>query len=115
MSTIKINDIIEYLTKNGLTPEDVENDDESACLNYDSFWIDISCTDGNVTAVFTAPLDFRTTFDKRCVTFINEFATHWEICNGFIKVTFKVKDKQELLTTVRRYVTMFIEREGKYL
>lgn len=115
MSTIKTNDIIEYLIKNGLTPEDVENDDESACINYDSFWIDIGCNNGNMTAVFTAPLDFRTTFDKRCVNFINEFATHWEICNGFIKVTFKVKDKQELLTTVRRYVTMFVEREGKYL
>lgn len=27
MSTIKINDIIEYLTKNGLTPEDIENNE----------------------------------------------------------------------------------------
>lgn len=26
MSTTQINEIIEYLTKNGLTPEDIEND-----------------------------------------------------------------------------------------
>lgn len=32
MSTTQINDIIEYLTKNGLTPEDVENNGEYASL-----------------------------------------------------------------------------------
>ena len=107
MSTTEINDIVEYLTKSGLTPEDIENDDESACLNYDSFWIDISCNDGQMTVVFTTPLNCRTTFDKRCVNFINEFANHWEICNGFIKVTFKVEDKQNLLTTVKKCAEQF--------
>ena len=37
MSTAEINDIVEYLTKNGLTPEDVENNGGYATLNYDSF------------------------------------------------------------------------------
>lgn len=107
MSTIKINDIIEYLTKNGLTPEDVENDDESACLNYDSFWIDISCTDGNVTAVFNAPLDFRTTFGKGCANFLNSFATDWEIYKGYLKVVFNVRNAQELVITLKKCAEKF--------
>ena len=37
MNTPQINEIVEYLTKNGLTPEDVESEGESTCLYYDSF------------------------------------------------------------------------------
>lgn len=43
-----IDEIVEYLTKNGLTPEDVESEGESTCLYYDSFWIDIDCNDGTM-------------------------------------------------------------------
>lgn len=37
MSTTEVNSIIEYLTKNGLTPEDIEDDGDFTCLDYDSF------------------------------------------------------------------------------
>lgn len=37
MNTPQINEIVEYLTKNGLTPEDIENDGEYTSLDYDSF------------------------------------------------------------------------------
>lgn len=32
-----IDEIVEYLTKNGLTPEDIEDDGYFTCLEYDSF------------------------------------------------------------------------------
>lgn len=109
MSTTEINDIVEYLTKNGLVPEDTENFDDFVSLNYDFFWVDIDFNDGDILAIFTTPLDCRTTFDKWCVNFIHEFATHWEICNGFIKITFNTKDKQDLVKTLKRCIAMFVE------
>lgn len=57
MSTTEINSIIEYLTKNGLTPEDVENNGGYATLNYDSFWVDVCCA--------TKVLDEFVTIKKR--------------------------------------------------
>ncbi len=107
MSTIKTNDIIEYLIKNGLTPEDVENDDESACINYDSFWIDISCTDGKINAEFHVALDYKFTFTQGCSYFLNSFATDWEIYKGYLKVVFNVRNAQELAITVKKCTETF--------
>lgn len=109
MNTPQINEVVEYLTKNGLTPEDVESDGESTCLYYDSFWIDIDCNDGTNGVVFTTPLDCSITFDKWCVNRISEFASDWEIHKGFIKITFKVEDNQDLVETLKRCITMFVE------
>lgn len=110
MSTTEINGIIEYLTKNGLTPEDIEDDgDFITCLYYDSFWIDIDCYDGEVIVVFTTQLDYNITFGKWCVNQINEFASDWEIHKGFIKITLNAKDKQDLVKTLKRCITMFVE------
>lgn len=109
MKTPQINEIVEYLTKNGLTPEDVESEGESTCLYYDSFWIDIDCNDGTMIVVFTTPFDCSITFDKWCVNRISEFASDWEIHKGFIKITFKVEDNQDLVETLKRCITMFVE------
>lgn len=109
MSTSKINDIVEYLTKNGLTPEDIEDDGEYTSLDYDSFWVDISCNDDKVIVVFTTSFDYDVTFDKWCVNRISEFASNWEIHKGFIKITFNTKDKQDLVKTLKRCIAMFVE------
>lgn len=109
MSTTEINDIVEYLTKNGLTPKDIENDENSTCLNYDSFWIDIDFNDGTMIVVFTTPLDCSIMFNKWCVNRISEFASNWEIHKGFIKITFNTKDKQDLVKTLKRCIAMFVE------
>ena len=110
MSTTEINDIVEYLTKNGLVPEDVENFDGFISLNYDSYFVDIDFNDSGVIVIFTTPLDCRATFNKRCVNFINEFANHWEICKGFLKITFDIKDKQDLVKILKRCVAVFVEQ-----
>lgn len=107
MSTIKINDIIEYLTKNGLTPEDVENDDESACLNYDSFWIDVCCADDKVNAELHVMLDYKFTFTQGCSYFLNSFATDWEIYKRYLKVVFNVRNAQELAITLKKCIEEF--------
>lgn len=64
MSTTEINSIIEYLTKNGLTPEDVENDGEYTALNYDSFWVDIDCTEEKINAEFHVALAYNSLSPK---------------------------------------------------
>lgn len=110
MNTLQINEIIEYLTKNGLTPEDIENDGEYTSLEYDPFWVDISCNDDKVIVVFTTPFDdYSITFDKWSVDRISEFASGWEIHKGFIKITFNTKDKQNLVETLKRCIAMFVE------
>lgn len=107
MSTTEINGIIEYLTKNGLTPEDVENDGEYTSLDYDSFWVDINCTDGKVNAEFHIALNYKFTFGKGCANFLNSFATDWEIYKGYLKVVFNVRNSQELAITLKKCTEKF--------
>ena len=98
MSTTQINDIIEYLSINGLAPEDVENEGEYTSLDYDSFWVDINCTDDKVNAEFHVPLDYK---------FLNSFATDWEIYKGYLKVVFNVRNAQELAITLKKCIEKF--------
>lgn len=101
MSTTEINGIIEYLTKNGLTPEDIEDDGEYTSLDYDSFWVDINCTEDKVNAELHVMLDYKFTFTQGCSYFLNSFATDWEIYKGFLKVVFNVRNAQELEITLK--------------
>lgn len=101
MSTTEINGIIEYLTKNGLTPEDIEDDGEYTSLDYDSFWVDINCTEDKVNAEFYVALAYKFTFTQGCSYFLNSFATDWEIYKGYLKVVFNVRDAQELVMTLK--------------
>ena len=107
MSTTEINGIIEYLTKNGLTPEDVESNGGYATLNYDSFWVDINCTEDKVNAEFHVALAYKFTFTQGCSYFLNSFATDWEIYKGYLKVVFNVRDAQELVMTLKKCVEEF--------
>lgn len=107
MSTIKINDIIEYLTKNGLTPEDIENDGEYTSLDYDSFWVDIDCTDDKINAEFPVALAYKFTFYQGCSYYLNSFTTDWEIYKGFLKVVFNVRNSQELAITLKKCIETF--------
>ncbi len=66
MSTSQINDIVEYLSTNGLTPEDIEEDGYFTCLEYDSFWVNIDCADDKINAEFHAALAYKFTFDQSC-------------------------------------------------
>lgn len=111
MSTTEINSIIEYLTKNGLTPEDVESNGGYATLNYDSFWVDVCCADDKVNAELHVMLDYKFTFTQGCVNFLNSFTTDWEIYKGFLKITFNAKDKQNLLDTLKRCIGRFVRGE----
>lgn len=77
MSTTEINSIIEYLTKNGLTPEDVENNGGYTTLNYDSFWVDVCCADDKVNAELHVMLDYKFTFTLLIL------ALHKIFCNTF--------------------------------
>ena len=110
MSTPQINDIVENLTKNGLTPEDIEEDDYFTCLEYDSFWVNIDCTDDKVNAEFHAALAYKFTFDQGCAYFLNSFATDWEIYKGYLKVVFNVRNAQELAITIKKCAEKFKER-----
>lgn len=107
MSTTEINSIIEYLTKNGLTPEDVENDGEYTSLDYDSFWVDICCDDDKVNAELHIPLEYKFTFGRGCSNYLNSFATDWEIYKGFLKIVFNVRNAQELVMTLKKCVEKF--------
>lgn len=107
MSTTQINDIVEYLTKNGLTPEDIEDDGDFTCLDYDSFWVDIDCTDDKINAEFNAALAYKFTFGKGCANFLNSFATDWEIYKGYLKVVFNVRNAQELVITLKKCAEKF--------
>lgn len=107
MSTTEINGIIEYLTKNGLTPEDIEDDGEYTSLDYDSFWVDINCTEDKVNAEFHVALDYKFTFTQGCSYFLNSFATDWEIYKGFLKVVFNVRNAQELAITLKKCIETF--------
>lgn len=69
MSTTEINDIVKYLTKNGLTPEDIEDDGDFTCLDYDSFWVDIDCTDDKINAEFHVALAYKFTFIQGLLIF----------------------------------------------
>lgn len=110
MSTTQIDEIIEYLTNNGLAPEDVENDDDYTSLEYDSFWVDIDCSDSKIEVVFTTALAYKFTFGKGCANFLNSFATDWEIYKGYLKIVFNVRNAQELATTVKKCAEKFKER-----
>lgn len=107
MSTSQINDIVEYLSKNGLTPEDIENDGEYTSLDYDSFWVDIDCTDDKINAEFHVALAYKFTFDQGCSYYLNSFATDWEIYKGYLKVVFNVRNAQELVMTLKKCVETF--------
>lgn len=107
MSTTQINDIIEYLSINGLAPEDVENEGEYTSLDYDSFWVDINCTDDKVNAEFHVALDYKFTFTQGCSYFLNSFATDWEIYKGYLKVVFNVRNAQELAITLKKCIEKF--------
>lgn len=107
MSTTEINGIIEYLTKNGLTPEDIEDDGEYTSLDYDSFCVDINCTEDKVNAEFHVALDYKFTFTQGCSYFLNSFATDWEIYKGFLKVVFNVRNAQELAITLKKCIETF--------
>ena len=107
MSTTEINSIIEYLTKNGLTPEDVENNGGYATLNYDSFWVDVCCVDDKVNAELHVMLDYKFTFTQGCSYFLNSFATDWEIYKRYLKVVFNVRNAQELVMTLKKCVEQF--------
>ena len=107
MSTTEINGIIEYLTKNGLTPEDIEDDGDFTCLDYDSFWVDIDCTDGKINTEFHVALAYKFTFTQGCSYFLNSFATDWEIYKGYLKVVFNVGNAQELVMTLKKCVEKF--------
>lgn len=107
MSTTQVDEIIEYLTKNGLTPEDVEDDGEYTSLDYDSFWVDVCCADGKINAEFHVALAYKFTFDQSCSYFLNSFATDWEIYKGYLKVVFNVRNEQELAITVKKCAEKF--------
>ena len=91
MSTTEINSIIEYLTKNGLTPEDVENNGGYAKVN----------------AELHVMLDYKFTFDQGCSYYLNSFATDWEIYKRYLKVVFNVRNAQELVMTLKKCVEQF--------
>lgn len=107
LNTPQINEIVEYLTKNGLTPEDIEDDGYFTCLDCDSFWVDINCTDGKVNAEFHVALAYKFTFDQGCSYYLNSFATDWEIYKGFLKVVFNVRNSQELAITLKKCIETF--------
>ena len=107
MSTTQVNDIVEYLSNNGLIPEDVENDGEYTSLDYDSFWVDICCDDDKVNAEFHVALAYKFTFTQGCSYFLNSFATDWEIYKGYLKVVFNVRDAQGLVMTLKKCVEKF--------
>lgn len=107
MNTPQINEIVEYLTKNGLTPEDVENNGGYATLNYDSFWVDVCCADDKVNAELHVMLDYKFTFTQGCSYFLNSFATDWEIYKRYLKVVFNVRNAQELVMTLKKCVEQF--------
>lgn len=107
MSTTEINDIVEYLTKNGLTPEDVENNGGYATLNYDSFWVDVCCADDKVNAELHVMLDYKFTFTQGCSYFLNSFATDWEIYKRYLKVVFNVRNARELAITLKKCIETF--------
>lgn len=111
MSTTRIDEIIEYLTNNGLAPEDFERNNISACLNYDSYYIDIDLIGSELNTEFLAPLDRHTGFGQSCVNFINSFTTDWEIYEGYLKIRFNTKDKQNLLDTLERCIARFVRGE----
>ena len=96
MSTTEISGIIEYLTKNGLTPEDIEDDGDFTCLDYDSFWVDIDCTDDKVNAELHIALAYKFTFTQGCSYFLNSFATDWEIYKYCISFSSTVESEEEL-------------------
>lgn len=107
MNTPQINEIVEYLTKNGLTPEDVEKDGEYTSLEYDSFWVDIDYADDKISAEFCTALAYKFTFTKGCAYFLNSFATDWEIYKGYLKVVFNVRNSQELAITLKKCTEKF--------
>lgn len=107
MSTTQISDIVEYLSTNGLTPEDIENDGEYISLDYDSFWVDVCCTDNKVNAELHVALNYRFTFDQSCSYFLNSFATDWEIYKGYLKVVFNVRNARELEITLKKCIEEF--------
>lgn len=113
MSTTEINGIIEYLTKNGLTPEDIEDDGDFTCLDYVSFWGDIDCTDDKINAEFHVALDYKFTFTQGCSYFLNSFATDWEIYKGFLKVVFNVRNARELAITLKKCIEEFNVQSGR--
>lgn len=102
-----IDEIVEYLTKNGLTPEDIEDDGDFTCLDYDSFWVDINCTEDKVDAEFHVALAYKFTFTQGCSYFLNSFATDREIYKGYLKVVFNVRNAQELVMTLKKCVEQF--------
>jgi hypothetical protein len=107
MSTTEINSIIEYLTKNGLTPEDIENDGEYTSLDYDTFWVDVCCADDKINAELHVALDYKFTFTQGCSYYLNSFATDWEIHKWYLKVVFNVRNAQELLITLKKCIEEF--------
>lgn len=107
MSTTQINDIVKYLSANGLTPEDIENDGEYTSLEYDSFWVDVCCAEDKVNAEFHVALAYKFTFDQGCSYYLNSFATDWEIYKGFLKVVFNVRNSQELAITLKKCIETF--------
>ena len=114
MSTMQVNDIVEYLSNNGLTPEDIENDGDYTSLEYDSFWVDVCCEDDRVNAELSIALSYRFTFDQACSYFLNSFATDWEIYKGYLKIVFNVRNAQELEKTLKSCIKEFnVELERK--
>lgn len=108
-----IDEIVEYLTKNGLTPEDIENDGDYTSLNYDSFWVDINYTDDKINAEFHVALAYKFTFTQSCSYFLNSLATDWEIYKGYLKVVFNVRNAQELAITVKKCAEQFNVELGR--
>ena len=104
MNTPQINEIVKYLTKNGLTPEDVENNGGYATLNY---WVDVCCADDKVNAELHVMLDYKFTFTRGCSYFLNSFATDWEIYKRYLKVVFNVRNSQELAITLKKCIETF--------